>query len=241
MIPLETSLLNLDWGLHKYGVGLKINPVDWHIGDSFSLDIETDEKDGCVGFACYSGSGEVFYFTPEFLTQTYIKTALLNGNLCGHNLKGDMQWLKGWGVNVNATNLHYDTMIASFVRDSSRQSHSLKLVAQDLLGYSWPTYKDIVGVGKKRLTLDKQPVELVANYCGMDCFATWKLMEYFNRNMTQNQKRIFNLEMDVNRILFEAECEGVFMDEAKLLSLKYKYEGEREEIKRHLQTLVQPQ
>lgn len=200
-----------NFGPHIYGAKLHIDePINnYEIKSIYAVDCETDERDNFVGLAVCNNSTDVYYFTKLELAVDLLARSFL----VGHNLKGDLKWLRRWGVKISHENLGFDTMVASYVINPVKDSHGLKPLAKDILSMSWPTYAQIVGKGRKRQTLDKKPIKLVGNYCGMDCLATWKLYEHFVRVLTPNQRRIFQgIEMPINRILFQMEEEGVKID-----------------------------
>ncbi len=200
------------WGPQNYGAELIVNgPTPAFTEAPFAVDVETDEHDGFVGIALCQSKERVYYYTHL----GPVIDLLENGQLVGHNLKGDIQWLKQWGVKVSEANLFYDTMIASYVIHATRDSHGLKPLAKQLLGLLWPSYNDMthVSTGGKRarkITLDKLPVKAVARYCGMDCLSTLKLSAHFTGKMSGEQRRVFNqMEMPINRLLFKMQQRGV--------------------------------
>ena len=111
----------------------------------------------------------------------------------------------------------------SYCHNTTKKSHSLKELGKEL-GYTWPTYRDIVGSGRKKLTLDKQPIEVVANYCGMDVLVTYKLLHHLKRKMDIFASRSYmNIEMPLMRLLFEMEESGVLIDTKHLDNLDKLY------------------
>lgn len=71
-------------------------------------------------------------------------------------------------------------MLISHLIDSSLKDYGLKACAKRELGIVYPSYDDIVGkrgLKAEQVTLDKQPLELVAKYNAMDTYCTYKLYE----------------------------------------------------------------
>lgn len=233
-----------EWGIHNYGVKLFINePVSLSSEKPVFLDVETDEKDNFVGVG-YTQNGIEVYYTTDLSTlgrqistginQVYLKESSFQ--LIGHNLKFDAKLLCKWGLVIKPEQLKDDTILMSYVTNTTKDSHSLKDLGKEL-GYEWPTYSEMVGKGKKKQTLDKQPIETVANYCGMDVLVTYKLWEHFNKKMDLNARRIYqNIEMPLMRILFEMELQGVLIDVEKLRFLSNKFNGQLADLNRSLQT-----
>lgn len=207
---------------------LHIN-IPWvpHPSVPIALDCETDEKDNFVGIALTQDGVNVYYYT----SLTGLHMPLSHLPLIGHNLKGDMKWLKGWGVDIKSSQMFYDSCLASYVQNTTKETHSLKDLAKEYLGMTWSTYREMVGSGKGKVTLDKQPVEKVAAYCAMDCLATYKLYEYFTKKLNAQQKRYLEtIELPTARVLLEIELNGVKVDVEHLKMLDSDFDERLEGI-----------
>lgn len=232
---LETKPM-FDFGPHKYGVELKINPSEVPNGSTAVVDVETDENGNFVGVGIMCDPHTVSYFS---VLRPDVMLYLSDCKLIGHNLKFDARELHSWGVIVKASNLVHDTMLKSYVRNSTKESHGLKDLAKEYLQMEWPTYKDMVGEGRAKITLDKQEVEKVANYCGDDCIATFRLNEYFDRYMTPSQKGYYNtIELPTMQLLFEMEKKGVTVDVDYFRALKEEFSHDAENLLIDLRSLV---
>lgn len=227
MTPSVNDIIG--FGPHLYGATLHINKVflfDTKIPTV--IDVETDEKDNSVGMALTQDGKNVYYYTQ---VNPALVDCLERMPLIGHNLKGDIKWMIGWNFKIKSSQLFYDTMLASYVQNTTKESQGLKDLAKEYLGMEWPTYKDMVGSGKSKLTLDKQPVERVAAYCGMDCLATYKLYEYFQKNLNPQQKRYLEtIELPTARALLDMELLGVEVDVEYLKRLNSEFEEQLEQL-----------
>jgi DNA polymerase-1 len=229
MTPSVNDILG--FGPHLYGAKLHIDACPEDTKPHVVVDIETDEKDNFVGFAATWDGVNVYYFTDV----TGFRKVLLESSsgLIGHNLKGDLKWLISWGVNIKPEQLHYDTCLASYVQNTTKESHGLKDLAKEYLGMEWPTYRDMVGSGKKKVTLDKQSVERVASYCGMDCLATYRLWQHFQKTLNPQQKRYLEtIELPTARALLKMELLGVEIDVPYLMELDRKFGSQLNNIER---------
>ena len=219
--------------LTVYGAELLVNPASYEIGDTCVVDIETDESDNFVGIGIASSSDRVLYFSQ--LDQQLIDR-LEEVKLVGHNLKFDAKLLKKWGCNINPEQLVVDTMLMSYVIDTTKDSHGLKELSKELLKREYPSYRLIVGKGKKKRTLDKQPIEIVAAYCSADVRCTWDLWKYFESRLQPQQKRVLDdLDMPLMRLLFEMEIQGIKVDRTYLEELRETFtvasEAKEEQLK----------
>ena len=210
------------FGPAQFGVELCINPSEVPYGTTAVIDVETDEKDNFVGIGVMCNPTSVSYYsvlTPGLIA--YLSSV----NLVGHHIKSDAHWLKSWGVDIKPIKLVQDTMLKSYVRNSTKESHGLKDLAKEYLGMEWPTYQEMVGTGKNKVTLDKQEIGRVAAYCGMDCVVTYRLNEWMDRFMTPAQKGYYNqIELPTMQLLFAMEEKGVTVDVPYLQALKADFE-----------------
>lgn len=176
--PKQRKLLEeLDAVISKEGIDLKINPWGELVPSlPVSLDIEHDEQGNMVGIGICKGK-RCWYFTT--LNIGFINQLKLGQYIC-HNGVSDFECLRHWGINIKEEQLYWDTMLIGHIIDSSQRDYSLKGIAKRELGIQYPSYDDIVGkrgLKAERITLDKQPRELVAKYNACDTYATYKIWE----------------------------------------------------------------
>ncbi len=230
MLPSTSGPSSLvEFGPGYHGAELHIDGSPSEIsGAVLAVDVETDETDRLVGVGVCGNPARVDYFTaltPE------LSQLLASRPLIGHSVKFDAHILRKAGVAIEPSNLFRDTLLISHIRYGGERGHGLKALAKAELNWTWPAYKDIVGVGKKKLTLDKQPVDLVANYCGMDVLATFVLHQKLWALLSPDQRRQIDcLEMPVTRLLYQMEIKGALVDIALLAKLELQFGGELETL-----------
>lgn len=208
----------LTFGPHKFGVELRIDPEGVPNGKTAVIDVETDEADNFVGVGIMCDPSSVSYYS---VLRPDVIAYLSDIQLIGHNIKFDARQLSSWGVKVRGHNLVQDTMLKSYVRNSTKESHGLKDLAKEYLNMEWPTYREMVGEGRAKVTLDKQEIAKVAAYCGSDCIATFRLNEYLDKVMTPPQKGYYNtIELPTMQLLFRMEMHGVNVDVEYLKQLQ---------------------
>ena len=189
-----------------------------------AVDCETDEQDNFVGLAVCAEADSVWYFTH--LTDS-LKQVLASSDIITHGGKFDIAMLQKWGVDVLIDQVKHDTQILAYSLDSSRKRMGLKYMAKEFLGWEWPSYSEMVGVGKQKKTLNYQPVEKVANYCGMDALATFTLHNVLEKKMSCKQRACYNeTEMPIMRVLFEMEKKGIAIDLPFLEKLSIKFQDQ---------------
>lgn len=226
-----------NWGVHIYGVYLSIDETNPVFDESlpFVIDCETDEHDNFCGIGLTQDGKTVYYYSRLELISRLFEKGI---GVIGHNLKADAKWLTKWGCPLKSEQLLQDTILMSYVTNTTKESHGLKDLGVEL-GFKWPSYKEIVGSGRAKKTLDKQPLELVANYCGMDVLVTYHLYNNFNSKMDLNQRRVYSqIEMPLMRILYEMELQGVLIDVNKLRELDKKFNARLETLRSSLRRLA---
>lgn len=216
-------LLPSSWGPSTHGVKTLLNELPPKLGNKIAIDIETDELDHFVGGAIYDGGPNVYYISDP---DTF-KSAVAFKQIIGYNVKSDLNWLRGLGLSISSADIYSDPMIQAYVANSNRENQGLKDVALEVLGWRWPSYREMVGKGKAKRTLDKQDIEKVAEYCSMDALATWKLDEWFNGHFTVAQRSLYdNIELPLYRMLWDMECAGVALDSSAMQKLDKEFGDE---------------
>jgi DNA polymerase I len=230
-----------NWGVHNYEATLIIDRTDPVFDTSlpFVVDLETDERDNFVGCGLTQNGTEIYYYSDwNLICKLFTKSI----RLIGHNLKFDAKLLykytKDSLLRIDSTSLYADTALMSYCVNTTKESHGLKSLGEEL-GYKWPTYSEMVGKGKSKQTLDKQDVLKVANYCAMDVLVTFKLYQEFRRKMDVNASRVYTqIELPLMRILFEMELKGVLLDEEKLKSLDLDFRTKLDRLTNNLKVLA---
>src|SRR5690606_29626039 len=93
------------------------------------------------------------------------------------NGKYDQLVLRREGVTLRG--LAFDTMLASYVLDPGRRSHSLDLLALQFLKHHTTTYDTLCGKGRTQLSFDAVPVPAARDYSCEDADVTFRLREVF--------------------------------------------------------------
>ncbi len=140
---------------------------------------------------------------------------------CAHNLKYDASVLRTAGIELRGAD--FDTLIASFVLDSSRRSHSLDALAAELFGHTKIPTTDLIGKGKGQIGMDQVPIPHITHYACEDADFTWRLYQRFRKELSaapEALQRLFtDLEMPLVEVLAEMEYTGVALDKDLLAGM----------------------
>jgi len=130
----------------------------------------------------------------------------------GQNLKYDAVVLRNCGIEL--AGIVFDTMIAAYVLDAERRRYSLAALAADMLDYRMIPIKDLIGSGKKQITMDRVPVDTVCEYACADADIAWRLAERLEKQLRdQGMLELFSsIEMPLIPVLIEMEYNGIKLD-----------------------------
>lgn len=135
----------------------------------------------------------------------------------GHNLKYDISVLANHGINLQG--VVYDTMLESYVFDSTGSKHDLDSLALKYLGHRTIHFEDIAGKGAKQLSFQQIPIESAGAYAMENADITIQLHQNFWPKITA-EKGLYDtftqIEMPLATVLAHMERYGVLID-AKLL------------------------
>ncbi len=135
----------------------------------------------------------------------------------GQNLKYDIEVLANYGINMQG--IGFDTMLESYVLNSSEIRHDLDSLALKHLGVSTITFSDVAGSGKKKLTFNQVPIEKAAPYAAEDADVVLKLHAQLWLKLSVHKslvKVLQKIEMPLIKVLANMERNGVCID-AKFL------------------------
>ncbi len=129
----------------------------------------------------------------------------------GQNIKYDYSVLKNHGVQLQG--IAYDTMLESYVLDSTANRHDMDTLSLKYLGHKTVTFEEVAGKGAKQLRFDEIPVDKAAFYAAEDADITLQLHHKLFPMMSESLQSVFNeIEMPLVPVLAEMELSGVLID-----------------------------
>jgi len=131
----------------------------------------------------------------------------------GHNLKYDLHVLENHGIHLQG--IRYDTMLESYVLDSTATRHDMDSVAMKYLGHQTIRYEDVAGKGAKQISFDQVPVAVAAPYAAEDAEVTLRLHQALWPQLaeTPGLERVYDdFERPLVPILGAMEYHGVLLD-----------------------------
>jgi DNA polymerase-1 len=144
----------------------------------------------------------------------------------GHDLKFDLMVLAREGIEL--AGLEFDTMLADYVLDATRSSHTLEEVALEHLGYKALAQEDVCGSGQKSIALPELPTDAILKYAGERADLAWQLAGKLAPRLTEaGLDTLFReMEMPLIPVLASIERHGVRIDQTALAGQSQRIETE---------------
>ena len=134
----------------------------------------------------------------------------------GQNLKYDYNVFKNHGITLKG--IRYDTMLESYLLNSSAGRHDMDSLALKYLGYKTISFADVAGVGAKQLRFNQIPVASAAPYAAEDADVTLRLHQTLYPMMDETLRCVFHeIEMPLLTVIADIERQGVLIDKHILL------------------------
>jgi DNA polymerase-1 len=130
----------------------------------------------------------------------------------GQNIKYEKLVLYKYGIELKG--IDFDTMVASYLLNPSKLNHNLDDLALEHLNHKMISIDELLGTGKKRITMDKVGVEKVSEYSCEDSDVTFRLKEVFEKALFEKElsKLFKEIELPLIDVLFGMEKSGVKID-----------------------------
>jgi len=223
---------------------------------AFALDLESTSlepmKAEIVGFsfsfkphqAFYIPVGHTYVGAPRQLAQKEVLKALRplleNPELkkYGQNIKYDYILLAKSGIYLRG--IAGDTMIASYLLNPSKHSHSLEELAREHLDHQVITYSDVAGSGAKAIPFSQVSVEKACRYSGEDADLTLLLANLLMPKIEADGfgELFHRVELPLIEVLARMEMEGVKLDLPLLSIMSKEFEVQLQRISQEIYDLA---
>ncbi len=218
-----------------------------------SFDVETTSTDAMsatlVGLGVAWAPGEAAYFPVGHAQGEQLDWEPLRAKLqpafadperkkLAHNAKYDLTVCRRYGLEIAAP-IH-DTMNMAWVLDPGRRDLGLKAQAAAELGWQMTEIAELIGSGRKQITMDAVPIDQAAAYCGADVDATLQLYPRLEKQLhDQGLWKLYeDLELPLVPVLTQMEMNGVLLDIPFLEEMSEQLAQRLAELERELFALV---
>ena len=186
------------------------------------------------GEAAYIPLTHSYMGVPEQLDRDTVLRALKplledpNKSKVGQHAKFDMNILANCAIGgdpacgISVQGIAFDTMLESYVLDSTATRHDMDSLALKYLGHSTTSFQDIAGKGAKQLTFDQISLEQAGPYAAEDADVTLRLHNVLHEKLLaipSLNSVLTDIEMPLVPVLARIERQGALVD-AKLLGVQ---------------------
>ena len=202
---------------------------------AFAIDTETDSVQtvsaNMLGISlsvaenegCYIPIGHDYEGCPEQLSMDEVITALgpvieeNQDKIVGQNLKFDIPILSRHGINI--TKFLADTMLMSYVLNSTATRHGMDRLADYYLNYTTTKYTDVTGTASKQISFAQVKLDVATDYAAEDADITLRLYNVLSPLLKEKpiqEKLLEDLEYPLVHVLSRVEQNGAKIDKKKL-------------------------
>ena len=135
----------------------------------------------------------------------------------GQHGKYDLHVLRRHGIEVRG--YHDDTMLESFVLNSTATRHDMDSLAQRYLGYTTIKFEDVAGKGAKQISFSQVGIDEASRYAAEDADVTLRLHRALAPQLLElpSLDQVYReIEMPLVPVLASIEANGVQVDVAEL-------------------------
>ncbi|NCX30572.1 MAG: DNA polymerase I [Proteobacteria bacterium] len=201
----------------------------------FAIDTETDSLDTITanlvgislsvdeGSGCYIPIGHNYENCPN---QPSLKLVLdsigkaIEKNkekAVGQNLKFDIPILSRHGIHLDK--FHADTMLMSYVLNSTATRHGMDKLASYYLDYETIKFSDVAGIASKQISFSEVDIAVATNYAAEDADITLRLFNKLSSLLKGKKgqiKLLQEIEYPLVHVLAAVEQNGAKIDKNKL-------------------------
>ena len=201
----------------------------------FAIDTETDSLDTITanlvgislsvdeGSGCYIPIGHNYENCPNQpslkLVQDSIGKVIEKNKekAVGQNLKFDIPILSRHGIHLDK--FHADTMLMSYVLNSTATRHGMDKLASYYLDYETIKFSDVAGTASKQISFSEVDIAVATNYAAEDADITLRLFNKLSSLLKGKKgqiKLLQEIEYPLVHVLAAVEKNGAKIDKNKL-------------------------
>ena len=197
-----------------FAVDTETSSLDTMTADLIGISLACNEGEGCYIPIKHSYDGMPKQI-PLNLIQKTLGTAITKNQkkLVGQNLKFDLPMLNRHGIKVDE--FLGDTMLMSYVLNSTGTRHGLDRLAVYYLNYEPMKYEEVAGSASKQINFAQVEIPAATFYAAEDADITLRLFNHLNK-MLEDQPKLINLltsiEYPMLQSLIRVETNGAKID-----------------------------
>ena len=221
--------------------------------ERLSYDVETTGTDAMqaalVGLGIAWAAGETAYIPVTHTTGAQLDWSQVVAKLqpffadpalpkVAHNAKYDLTVLRRHGLAVEGP--IDDTLLMAWLLDPASRALGLKALADARLEWTMTELTELIGSGRKQITIDQVAIDQAAAYCGADVDATIRLYDLLAPELAAAglDQLYTTIERPLLPVLTDMEMAGVLLDTDFLAQMSVTFTQRLAELERMLYEVV---
>lgn len=197
-----------------FAFDLETNSLDYISADIVGVSFSNEPNSAAYVPLAHDYPGAPFQLNRDHVLQK-LKPLLESPShpVLGQHIKFDMNVLQNYQIAL--TGVAHDTMLESYVLDSTATRHDMDSLAKKYLDYDTIHFEDVAGSGAKQITFNHVDVATASQYAAEDADVTYRLHAHLwpQLEQTPNLKRLYEeIEIPLIPILSRMERQGVLVD-----------------------------
>ena len=197
-----------------FSIDTETSSLDTMTADLIGISLSCNEGEGCYVPIKHSYDGMPKQI-PLNLIQKILGAAITKNQkkLVGQNLKFDLPMLNRHGINVDE--FLGDTMLMSYVLNSTGTRHGLDRLAVYYLNYEPMKYEEVVGSASKQINFAQVEIPAATFYAAEDADITLRLFNHLNgmlKDQPKLTKLLTSIEYPMLQSLIRVETNGAKID-----------------------------
>ena len=197
-----------------FSIDTETSSLDTMTADLIGISLSCNEGEGCYVPIKHSYDGMPKQI-PLNLIQKILGAAITKNQkkLVGQNLKFDLPMLNRHGINVDE--FLGDTMLMSYVLNSTGTRHGLDRLAVYYLNYEPMKYEEVVGSASKQINFAQVEIPAATFYAAEDADITLRLFNHLNgmlKDQPKLTKLLSSIEYPMLQSLIRVETNGAKID-----------------------------
>ncbi|MFH1848541.1 MAG: DNA polymerase I, partial [Candidatus Omnitrophota bacterium] len=130
----------------------------------------------------------------------------------GQNIKYEELILRNYGIALEG--VYFDTMVASYLLNPSKLRHNLGDISLEHLGHKMTDISELIGKGKKQISMAEVPLDRICDYCCEDSDVTLRLANILEGELKKKglDPLFRDVEVPLIKVLADMEFEGISLD-----------------------------
>ena len=201
-----------------FAIDTETDSVETVSANLIGISLSVTENEGCYIPVAHSYEGCPKQLSLDFVVKNLGPAIEKNQHKAvGQNLKFDIPILARHGIKI--TTFLADTMLMSYVLNSTATRHGMDRLADYYLNYTTTKYTDVTGTASKQISFSEVNLEVASDYAAEDADITLRLYNVLAPMLKEKpvqEKLLKEIEYPLVHVLSRVEQNGAKIDKKKL-------------------------